>query len=573
MLEKYVDAAICRNQCDIVLKNASYVDVFSGKIRKGDIGISGDKIVGVGNYNGILEFDTSGLIVCPGFIDGHVHIESSQLSPEAYASLVVPRGTTTVIADPHEITNVCGIEGAEYIVNASKNVPLDVMVMLPSCVPATPFETSGATLSGEDINRNIGKDGFYGLGEFMNFPAVIAGDEEALAKLEAARAAGKVCDGHAPGVSGNALNAYISGGITTDHECSGVEEIEQKISKGMYVHLRHGSSARNLQENVKAVTAANLRRFLMCTDDCHADDLAHNGHIDEALRVAVAAGLDGVQAVTIATLNNAECYKLESRGAIAPAYFADLAVVDNLRDFNVKYVFKNGRLVARDGKPLFDCSSRYIPQCVKNTVRLPRRLKAEDFKIALKGNRARVIGVNEGSIITDSLIEEVGSLDGDILLDGTDLLKLFVVERHKLTGNIGRAILKGYGFRGGAIGITVAHDSHNIIALGDDNESLARAVNELARIGGGMVVADKLTGEVHSLALDIGGIMSSADPQEHVEKSARLAKLAYSMGVKKGLDAFMSLAFLSLAVIPHLKILDTGLFDVDKFEFTDIDAD
>lgn len=573
MLKKYVDAAVCRDKCDIVLKNAEFVDVFSGAVRRGDIGIVGDRIIGVGDYGATEEYDMSGLIICPGFIDGHVHIESSQLSPEAYAGLVVPRGTTTVIADPHEITNVCGVEGAEYVVNAAKSVPLDIKVMLPSCVPATPFETSGASLSGKDISENIAKDEFFGLGEFMNFPAVIAGDSEALAKLGAAREAGKICDGHAPAVSGNALNAYICGGITTDHECESVGEVDEKISKGMYVHLRNGSSARNLASLVKAVTPANARRFLICTDDCHADDLANNGHIDEALRVAVANGLEGAQAVTIATLNAAECYKLEGRGAIAPTYYADLTVVDNLKHFNVKYVFKDGKLVAREGKALFDCSARYLPECVKNTVRLPRALGAEDFKITLKGERARVMTVKAGSIVTDSSAEEVKSENGDVLLEGRDLLKLFVVERHKLTGNIGKALLKGYGFKGGALAITVSHDSHNIIALGDDNGSLALAVNELKEIGGGMAVVERATGKVHSLALDIGGIMSSANAEEYIEKSANLNRLAYSMGVNKGLDAFLSLAFLSLAVIPHLKLLDTGLFDVDAFAFTQLDLD
>lgn len=572
MLKDYVDAAICRTKCDIVLKNASFVDVFSGTVKKGDIGIVGERIVGVGEYCGEEEYDMTGFTVCPAFIDGHVHIESSQLSPEAFASLVVPRGTATVIADPHEITNVCGLQGAEYIVKACQSVPLDVKVMLPSCVPATPFETSGAALTGKDIERNIVKDEFYGLGEFMNFPAVIAGDSEAMTKLEAVKQSGKICDGHAPAVNGNALNAYICGGITTDHECETVDELQEKISKGMYVHLRHGSSACNLRSNVKAVTAGNMRRFLMCTDDCHAEDLAKRGHIDDALRTAVAAGLDPVWAVTIATLNNAECYKLTHRGAIAPLYFADIAVVDNLKDFNVLYVFKNGKLVAKDGKALFDCSKRYLPEYVKNTVKLAKPLTAEDCAITLKGKRAKVITVSQGSIITGCSVEEVKNENGDVAIEGTDLLKLLVVERHKKTGNIGRAILKGYGFKGGAMGITISHDSHNIILLGDVNESLAKAANELARIGGGMVIVEK-NGRVHSLALDIGGLMSSEQPEIYVEQSKELADLAYSMGVNYGLDAFLSLAFLSLAVIPHLKLLDTGLFDVDAFAFTDVNAD
>ncbi len=318
MIKSYVDAAISRNQCDIVLKNARYLDVFCGKIRKGDIGIKGDRIVGIGKYRGKEVYDLAGRIVLPGFIDAHVHIESSQLSPEGFASLVVPRGTTTVIADPHEIVNVCGADGAKYIAEAAERTPLDVRLMLPSCVPATPFETSGASISGEDTERLITDESFFGLGEFMNYPAVVSGDKEAVKKLEAALSTGKPLDGHAPMLSGKKLNAYLCGGITTDHESAGRKEIEEKLSKGMYIALRHGSTVHNLQTDCKLVNAKNARRFLMCTDDRHATDLVERGHIDDALRTAVGEGLDPVKAVTIATLNAAECYNLKWRGAIAP---------------------------------------------------------------------------------------------------------------------------------------------------------------------------------------------------------------------------------------------------------------
>ncbi len=571
MLKNLIDAAICRNQCDIVLKNATYVNVFNGKIEKGDIGVVGDKIVGVGVYSGKEEYDVTGLTVLPGYIDAHVHIESSQLSPEEFASLIVPRGTTTIIADPHEITNVCGMAGAEYIAKASENVPLDVKVQLPSCVPATPFETSGATLSGKDIRANISDRFIYGLGEFMNYPGVINSDPDVLEKLQSAHDCGKIIDGHAPAVSGNALNAYLCGGISTDHECVSVEEIDEKIAKGMYVHLRHGSSTRNLVSNSKAVNASNLRRFLLCTDDRHAADLKEKGHLDDALRTAVAGGLDPVRAVTIATLNAAECYGLKFRGAVAPFYYADLVVVDNLTNFNAKYVFKDGKLVAKDGKPLFDTSKRYLPADVLNTVHV-NPLKAEDFTLKLKGSKANVMTILPGNVVTGREVMEIASRDGDVDIVGTDVLKMAVVERHRYTGNIGKGLLKGYGFKGGAMGITISHDSHNIILLGDDNESMARAANELARIGGGMVIVDKKTGEVHSLTLDIGGLMSSRDADSLQRDSKALIERAYSMGVDREQEAFMSLAFLSLAVIPHLKLLDTGLFDVDKFDFIDINA-
>ena len=572
MIKKYIDAAISRNECDIVLKNANYVDVFSGKIKKGDIGICGDRIVGVGSYSGAEEYDLHGLYALPGFIDAHVHIESSKLSPEGFASLVVPRGTTTVIADPHEIANVCGIDGVKYIVDASKNTPLDVKVMLPSCVPATPFETSGATISEKDIQEHIGDSDVFGLGEFMNYPAVVSGKKQAMAKLEAALTAGKQCDGHAPALKGKKLNAYLCGGINTDHECTDKKEINEKISKGMYVMLRHGSTARNLDENCKAVNAANLRRFLICTDDRHAADIAEWGHIDDALRTAVQAGLNPVRAVTCATLNAAECYGLKYRGAIAPFYFADIAVVDNLTDFNVRLVIKNGVPVAEEGKPLFDFSSPHLPDCVKNTVHLGD-IKASDFVIKLNGLKAKAITVTGGSIVTGCETVEIPSLNGDVNLVDIQILKIAVLERHKMTGNIGLGLLKGYGFNGGAIGITVSHDSHNMIVVGDDNRSMAKLVSELKRIGGGMAIYDRHQDEILSVPLDIGGLMSSANPQDFIEQSEKIYAKAYVMGVKPNIDAFLALAFLSLGVVPHLKLLDTGLFDVDKFAFTDINAD
>ena len=569
MLEKYILAAKREKKCDLVLKNATYVDVFTASIKKGDIAVVGEKIVGVGEYEGEREIDCSSLTVLPGYIDGHVHIESSQLSPEEFTSLIVPRGTTTIIADPHESTNVCGMAGCEYIAKASESVPLDVKIQLPSCVPATPFETSGAVLEGKDIEENIGNSYIFGLGEFMNYPGVIYCVPDVLKKLEAAHAAGKVIDGHAPAVYGYELNAYLCGGITTDHECVTKEEIEEKISKGVYVHIRHGSSTQNLG-NAKYMTDGNMRRFILCTDDRHAADLKEKGHLDDALRRIVADGTDPVRAVICATLNCAECYGLKWRGAIAPFYLADLVAVDDLKSFNAKYVVKSGKLVAENGKPLFDTSKRYLPSSVLNTVHL-KEMKADDFILTLKGKRAKAMTIEPGGVVTGCEIVEVDSRNGDVVLDGTDLLKLTVVERHKMTGNIGRALFKGYGFKGGALGITIAHDSHNIILMGDDNESMARAANRLKEIGGGMVIVEK-GGDVHSLTLDIAGLMSSRDAEGLQRDSRALIERAHSMGVKREYEAFMSLAFLSLAVIPKLKVTDAGLFDVEKFAFTEIDA-
>ena len=569
MLEQYIDAAVGRKKAETVLKNGRFVNVFTGEICEGDIAVEGGKIVGFGKYEGETEYDLAGKIAVPGLIDAHVHIESSQLSPEEFARLVLPRGTTTAIADPHEITNVCGIAGAKYIADASENTPLEVKVMLPSCVPATAFETSGATLTGADTEKYIGADFIHGLGEFMNYPGVLYKDSEVMKKLAAARKAGKVIDGHAPATSGLGLNAYIAAGISTDHECTSPEEALEKVSKGMYVHLREGSATRNVAANCGAANAANLRRFLLCTDDRHAADLKAKGHLDNALRVAVAAGMNPVWAIIAATLNSAECYRLYGKGAIAPGYDADIAVFDDLKNFNCAMVFKGGRLVAKEGKALFKTGEKYLPAEVKNTVHVGN-VAPDDFKIKLKGRRANVIRLLKDNVVTEKVVREVESENGDVKLCGTDLLKLAVVERHHGTGNIGLGLLEGYGLKNGAIALTIAHDSHNIIVLGDNNADMAAAVAELKRIGGGMAIAEG--GKAQSLPLDIAGLMSSLPAEEYIAQSEKLLEKAYSMGVSRDVEAFMSLSFLALLVIPSLKLSDRGLFDADKFELCSIDA-
>ena len=570
MLEKFIDAAVGNKKAETVLKNGSFVNVFTGEIVRADIAIEGGKIVGFGEYDGEREIDISGKIAVPGLIDAHVHIESSQLSPEEFAKLVLPRGTTTVIADPHEITNVCGIAGAKYIADAVSRTPLEAKVMLPSCVPATSFETSGAVLTGEDTERFIREPYLYGLGEFMNYPGVIYKDAECMKKLEAARSQGKVIDGHAPSTSGKGLNGYISAGISTDHECIDPEEALEKVSKGMYVHLREGSATRNVAVNCRAVNAANLRRFMMCTDDRHAADLEEKGHLDNALRVAVKAGMDPVWAITAATLNTAECYRLYGKGAIAPSYDADIAVFDDLLDFRCAYAFKGGKLVAKDGKPLFDTREKFLPDAVKNTIRC-KKVSADAFKLTLKGNKANVIHILPDNVVTERVVREVESENGDVKLAGTDLLKMAVVERHHGTGNIGLGLLEGYGLKKGAIALTIAHDSHNIMVLGDNNADMAAAVEEIERIGGGMVAICE--GKAHSLALDRAGLMSSLPAEEYIRRSRELLEIAYGMGISRKFEAFMSLSFLGLLVIPSIKLSDQGLFDVTKFAFMDIDAE
>lgn len=568
MLAKRIAAALGQERAELVLKNGSYVNVFTGEVEKGDIAIADGKIVGIGTYSGEKEIDIGGRIAAPGLIDAHVHIESSQLSPEEFARLILPHGTTEIIADPHEIANVCGMAGVRYIAEAAKNTPLEVKVMLPSCVPATAFETSGAHLSAADTEKQIREPYLWGLGEFMNAPGVLGRDGEALGKIEAAHACGKIVDGHAPALTGMPLNAYIAAGIRTDHECDTPEEAAEKVAKGMYVHLREGSATRNVAAVCRAVNDKNFRRFLFCTDDRHAADL-RAGHINNALRVAVAAGLDPVRAVTIATLNAAECYRLVGKGAIAPSFDADIAVFDDLKDFRCALTLKGGRVVAEDGRALFG-RERYLPDAVKNTVHLGEISPAR-FVLRLKGERALAMRLTAGSVVTEKRVCRVESRGGDVALEGTDLLKLAVIERHRGTGNVGLGLLEGYGLRGGALALTIAHDSHNLIVLGDRNEDMAAAANELVRIGGGLALSQG--GKVQSLPLDIAGLMSSLPAEEYIARSEKLYEQAYAMGVKRGFDAFMSLSFLALLVIPSLRLSDRGLFDVEKFSLVGIDAE
>ena len=568
MLAKRIAAALGQERAELVLKNGSYVNVFTGEVEKGDIAIADGKIVGIGTYSGEKEIDIGGRIAAPGLIDAHVHIESSQLSPEEFARLILPHGTTEIIADPHEIANVCGMAGVRYIAEAAKNTPLEVKVMLPSCVPATAFETSGAHLSAADTEKQIREPYLWGLGEFMNAPGVLGRDGEALGKIEAAHACGKIVDGHAPALTGMPLNAYIAAGIRTDHECDTPEEAAEKVAKGMYVHLREGSATRNVAAVCRAVNDKNFRRFLFCTDDRHAADL-RAGHINNALRVAVAAGLDPVRAVTIATLNAAECYRLGGKGAIAPSFDADIAVFDDLKDFRCALTLKGGRVVAENGHALFG-GERYLPDAVKNTVHLGEISPAR-FVLRLKGARALAMRLTAGSVVTEKRVCRVESRGGDVALEGTDLLKLAVIERHRGTGNVGLGLLEGYGLRGGALALTIAHDSHNLIVLGDRNEDMAAAANELVRIGGGLALSQG--GKVQSLPLDIAGLMSSLPAEEYIARSEKLYEQAYAMGVKRGFDAFMSLSFLALLVIPSLRLSDRGLFDVEKFSLVGIDAE
>ena len=575
-MKQLIDCAMKREQCDLVIKGARILNVFTGDVEEAEIAVKGGRIAALGKgYEGKEVYDGSGLFVLPGLMDAHIHVESSLLSPEAFARLAVAHGTTGIVADPHELVNVCGIAGAEYVKEAFSRIrkegiaPLDVFLQLPSCVPATPFETSGAVLNGTETAHEIKRPLFHGLGEMMNYPGVLAADEDTLKKIEAAHEAGKVVDGHAPDVRGDALNAYLAAGIATDHECGSPEECVEKAARGMYVQLRNSSSAHNLEVNCAAVTLFNFRRFLACSDDKNAYDLANKGHMDDALRRLVARGVPAAEAVCMATLNIAECYHMQGKGAVAPSYDADLVLVDDLTGFNVKAVFKRGVLVAEHGKPLFEEGERYLPDAVRSTVRI-RPVTADDFKLNIKSGKALAMTILPHTLVTEGEVVSVQTKDGDAVLENTDLLKLAVVERHFATGNIGKALLKGYGFRGGALAVSMAHDSHNLVVLGDDNAAMARAVKLLESIGGGMALVTK-EGE-DCFPLDIAGLMSSAPCEEVVARTGEISARARGMGVKDCYEPVMTLVFLSLLVIPKLKLSDKGLFDVEKFGFTSLEV-
>ncbi len=576
-MKKLIDCAMKRTPCDLVVKGAKIFNVFTGELEEGNLGIVDGKIVGVSDcYEGKTVMDGTDKIAIPGLIDAHIHVESSLLSPEAFSSLTLPHGTTGIVADPHEITNVCGIEGAEYLAEAFARLRTpngsalqDVYLQLPSCVPATPFETSGAIIGGKETAEEIVRPLFYGLGEMMNFPAVLAGDSEVLKKLEAAKGEGKVIDGHAPTISGDGLNAYAATGIVTDHEPTSAKECKERVARGMYVMLRNGSSAPNIYENYRAVTAFNFRRFLLCSDDKNASDLKNKGHMDDALRILVGLGVPAEWAICMATSNVAACYGLKGKGALCSGYDADVTLVNDLTQFAVQAVIKGGELVAEGGTSLVASEERYLPACVKNTVRVAP-VHEEDFILTPKTGRMRAIRVIPRSLVTEEEIVSVSQRGGDVSLEGTDLLKLAVIERHFESGNLGLGLVKGYGFYGGAIAITVSHDSHNLIVLGDNNADMVRACDLLREHGGGMALVKGGVSEV--FPLDIAGLMSSASVDAVITGTARLSQMAKGMGVVDGVEPFMSLAFLSLVVIPKLKLTDRGLFDLDKFSFVEIDV-
>ncbi len=571
ILKKGIDVAAGRIPADVVIQNCRIADVYSGCFIEGNIAISDGLIAGIGAYEGRVVIDAKGQYALPGFIDSHIHIESAYVSPEELGRMLVPCGGTTIIADPHEIVNVCGLAGLKYMMDASKNTALDIRFMLPSCVPATPFENAGAVIKAKDMEAVIGQEGILGLGEFMDFPGVIHGTEDVLDKLLLAKTHRKLIDGHSPGVAGKNLNAYAFPLIHTDHECATADDLQERISRGMYVMLRQGSACHDLRNLIKGVTPENSRRCLLCSDDRQPKTILELGHLDDHLRICVEEGLDPMTAIRIASLNAAECYGLNDRGAIAPGLRADIILVDDLQGFHVNQVFIEGELVAQGGK--------YLPPVHRHDdtpVRASFHVKdfsAEKLRLKLSGDKVYVIDVIPGSVVTGKGTATVQrDENSEFVYDpNADIVKIAVVERHTCTGNVALALLRGYGIRRGAVALSIAHDSHNIIVVGTNDTDMAFAVEQLIAQGGGIVLA-KEGAVLDCMPMPLGGIMSDQSGEWVMERLNTLHKEAHAtLEINPNIEPIMTLCFMSLAVIPELKLTDQGLFDVTKFEFIDIE--
>ena len=556
---RIIEVAAGREPADLVLKNASYVNVFSSEICQGDIAVAEGLIVGMGEYSGKNEVDVSGKLVLPGFIDAHIHLESAMVSPCEFAKAVLPHGTTTVICDPHEIANVMGTDGIEYMLQATEDLPVDVRFMLPSCVPATPLDESGAVLDYRTIDSFYDHPRVQGLAEMMNYPGVIGADAQVIEKIVAAQAHHKKIDGHAPDLIGNDLNAYIAAGVYSDHECHDAADAIAKLRRGQFIMIREGTAAHNLEALFPLLTEKYAERCMFCCDDKHPSDLLEKGHIDCVIRDAIRRGADPILAVRVACHHAARYFLLNNRGAIAPGYLADFVVIDNFDDFNILSVFKKGKLMF-DGNSVTPFPAPvvepYLERRAHDTFRVAH-LCAEDFA----EHRPRgVIGMIPGELVS----EDCGYSDHISTED--DILKIAVIERHKNTHHIGIGYLKGYGLKRGAVATSVSHDSHNIIVVGTNEEDMAAAVNRIVDLHGGIVVMDNgdIRGEVQ---LSVAGIMSD-DTLENVNTALENAKdAAFSLGVKHDIDPFMTLSFMSLPVIPKLRLTTRGVIDVEKQQY------
>ena len=552
--QRIIAAAAGREPADLVLKNATFVNVFSNELSTMDIAVAEGLIVGMGSYQGRSEVDCTGKVILPGFLDAHIHLESSLVSPTEFVKAVLPHGTTTVVTDPHEIANVMGTDGIEYMLQATEDLPVDVRFMLPSCVPATPLDESGAILDYRAIDSFYDHPRVQGLAEMMNFVGAINGDEQTVEKIVAAQAHHKKIDGHAPDLQGNDLNAYIAAGVYSDHECHDVKDAIAKLERGQFIMIREGTAARNLEALMPLLTGKYADRCMFCTDDKHPNDLLEKGHIDYIVKKAISLGADPITAVKVACHNAARYFLLNNRGGISPGYLADFVIIDNFQDFNIEQVYKKGVLMVDHGEIQDFPSPEIEPYLVERAHKTfhVAALTAEDF--AEKRPRG-IIGMVDGEITT------VDAGYSDRIDVEYDVLKIAVVERHKNTHHIGIGYIQGYGLKSGAVATSISHDSHNIIVVGTNETDMAAAVNRVVELNGGIVVWDGGQ-SVAEVPLAIAGIMSD-EPLVTVNEKLETAKdAAHKLGVNPGIDPFMTLSFMALPVIPSLRITTRGVFDV-----------
>ena len=573
-LIKLIDVAAGRKKADLVLKNAKIVDVFQAKILIGDIAISDGYIAGIGgSYQGVEERNYTGKYVAPGFIEAHIHIESSYVSPEEFSRVFIPRGTTTILADPHEIVNVAGLKGLDYMVNAAKNAKMDIRYMMPPCVPATNFETSGADLYADDMEDALKTGEVDGLAELMNFPGVINADDKMIDEILMAKKYGARIDGHAPQVVGKDLNAYIAAGPANDHECSTLEEAEERLARGMYLLLREGSVTQDLRKLLPIVNAANSRRCLLSGDDVQAKTAINKGHLDNSIRICIDEGLNPITAIQMATLNPAEYCGLNDRGAIAPGRRADMVVFESLEDFAVEETYILGEKLSQGNKYLGEVN--YYPiDSVESSMHV-KDFTREKLQLHLNSDKVRAIGVVPGEVLTTEEHVTV-KRDGDgnfVYNDQEDVTKIVVVERHHNTGNVNVNLLSGYGIKAGAIAISIGHDSHNIIATGTNDDDIFMAVNELIKQeGGAVVVKDEKV--ISRMELKIAGLMCNLPAEKMIAQQDALDEAVHEeLGVPDNVNPVMTLSFMPLAVIPKLKITDKGLVDVEKNAFVSNELD
>lgn len=573
-LIKLIDVAAGRKKADLVLKNAKIVDVFQAKILTGDIAISDGYIAGIGeSYQGVEERNYTGKYVAPGFIEAHIHIESSYVSPEEFSRVFIPRGTTTILADPHEIVNVAGLKGLDYMVNAAKNAKMDVRYMMPPCVPATNFETSGADLYADDMEDALKTGEVDGLAELMNFPGVINADGKMIDEILMAKKYGARIDGHAPQVVGKDLNAYIAAGPANDHECSTLEEAEERLARGMYLLLREGSVTQDLRKLLPIVNTANSRRCLLSGDDVQAKTAINKGHLDNSIRICIDEGLNPITAIQMATLNPAEYCGLNDRGAIAPGRRADMVVFESLEDFAVEETYILGEKLSQGNEYLGEVN--YYPiDSVESSMHV-KDFTREKLQLHLNSDKVRAIGVVPGEVLTTEEHVTVRR-DGDdnfVYNDQEDVTKIVVVERHHNTGNVNVNLLSGYGIKAGAIAISIGHDSHNIIATGTNDDDIFMAVNELIKQeGGAVVVKDEKV--ISRMELKIAGLMCNLPAEKMIAQQDALDEAVHEeLGVPDNVNPVMTLSFMPLAVIPKLKITDKGLVDVEKNAFVSNELD